>query len=151
VDYRRTNLAFTEAHVIVPDRESRKDAPKRLSGKQLITDVLAFNGMDRAQWVGRQSSFELRVPEGAQRVTLAVEVPAGLHFPFPVHAELNHRRLEWSVQGPGPAEFTAPIDPGQSMLSLKMGTDSVVSTPSNQAGVPGQEQAFQVQAIVFSP
>jgi hypothetical protein len=122
-DYRRMNVAFSNARLLAPGSDSAPAAAplgQSVAFLQLHPHAERFDGLQLDGWIGDRASLTMPVPAGAARVTISGFVPGNLRldFPFTLRAEVNGLQTALTLAAPGPFELSAPLPGDSSTMKL---------------------------------
>jgi len=122
-DYRRMNIAFSNARIVTPDSKPPASAPAidaRIGFLQLHSFAERYNGLQLDGWLGELAEIAIPAPAGAKGLRMEGLAPGnlGFTFPFPIAVAVNGREMEYTIAAPGPFALDLPLRPDESRVAL---------------------------------
>jgi hypothetical protein len=112
-DYRRLNIAFSNARLVAPGAPSAPPPPlgRPITFLQLMRAAESFDGFQLDGWIGERAQVSLPVPRGATQVEVTGLVPGnmGFAFPFKVALRIDGRDTEIVIPNAGDFKLVAPL------------------------------------------
>jgi hypothetical protein len=124
-DYRRMNVAFSNAKVLSPAAKPLATAQPlgpTIPYMQLHQSLERFNGFELDGWVDTSMSFTIALPPGAKSIEVAGLVPGNLAFTFPflMTAVVNGRESAHLLRTPGDFTLNFPLDPDKASATVTL-------------------------------
>lgn len=114
-DYRRMNISFSGARLVLPDAPPASPAPelgRKVAFLPLLRSAEQFNGFQLDGWTGDMAQVTLAAPQGARSVEVTGLAPGnmGFKFPYRLAIDVNGRRTEAVLPAPGEFTLAAPLE-----------------------------------------
>ncbi len=123
-DYRRTNVAFSNVRVLLPEggAPAAPAVGRALPFLEWHGFAQAYDGIEVDGWMANKARIAVAVPAGASKLTLRGMAAGnlGLQFPLALAVSVNGRESSHVLQNPGDFAITFPLRPGEPIASLEV-------------------------------